>query len=240
MTNRIAEFKRFESQIITLPLLLHTQQYLQLVLNKEVSLTKTKALNRVTLKKIAQFIPLASDAFEVRLEREWPYVELIDTLCDLAKLTQNRKDKKTLLKRGKDFLNDPPGIQLLVLFQTFWQGLDWAFLTYRVSEPEIATRLQENQTHCLLILYELDSWMDVGEFCSFVKHRLNLGKDENPEFKFSLSEALILRVLLKNLALFGLLEIKTENDFSRDGTMRMSELGKEVCKIIFTHLNIEF
>jgi hypothetical protein len=156
---------------------------------------------------------------------------LIDALCGISKLTQNRKGKKILTKNGKEFLAYRPEIQLLLTFQTFFQDLDWEFFCYIQRDFDLVPRLQTNRLNALLFLYEIPDWIDLNGFCSFVSDKLEIANQEA-------GISVIYRVFLKHLHLFGLVEIQKQSNFPLAGTVRLSELGRAVSRVIFEPIGL--
>ncbi len=114
-------------QIIILQDLIKLLRFLE---NNEAKLTTTGNFNLKTIAEIGIIIELPEHfkEYPIKSEYEWGYLEYLDVLGQLMKLTANRKHYRRLTKSGKEYLAKLPQEQFLLLFEAYWHKLNWAFL----------------------------------------------------------------------------------------------------------------
>lgn len=231
MTHRIPEFIEFESDIQAIPLIGHVRFFLDQVQQKKIQLTEIEAITPESMHQLSTHIPAPNEGWPSDDMADWPYLEFIDGLCHGAQLTQNRKGEKVLTKAGKEFVTASPEVQLLVLFQTFWQHLDWSFFVYQENEVEPVIRLQDNQNECLHLLVEIGNWCDIPEFCNVLAAKL---WDENDSsIKQDRVARLVFEVFLNNLNQFGLVEFELNSDPDVYlGRVRLGAFGHRVSTVV--------
>jgi len=83
---------------------------LDFLANNEAKLTGTGNFNLKTIADIGAILGLPDHFKEcpIRSEREWPYLEYLDVLSQIMKLTIKRNHYRRLTKNGKDYLKKPP------------------------------------------------------------------------------------------------------------------------------------
>lgn len=225
MTSRLTELVAFEQEISSSPFLGQVIFFLKLANQKGLCLDPQGDLDGGSLDRISAGIPGATND-GIDLAR-------IDALCNIGKFIRDRNGYRELTSKGKLFLNDHPEMQLLVLFQFFWNALDWQFFVTLENHAEIARRLQDNQVSCLALLVAFPDGVDSGEFCKVLAEKLMddqlFGFDQS---QLKVAERVVYDVLLKHLELFGFVTLIPATPDRLGDHVSLTPLGRIVSNIV--------
>lgn|GEM_PF-5152916 len=132
------------------------RQFLEFLDKNPAKLTKTKNL---TLKWLDEFSratgilgTIDENGFKRHNQQEWPEVDIVAVLADIAKLTMNRKGVKIITKNGREYLNKDISGQINILFGTYWSRLDWRYLFPYGEDKNAAYYLQNGREYILEVL----------------------------------------------------------------------------------------
>lgn len=209
----MSALKECRPQINNVIFFQHFLAFLGLLKENRAKLTQTKKLSLKVMDQIAQFIPKPAHFTEegpLRTESEWWYLELIDILAEIMKLTANRKGYRLLAKKGRTYLQAPIEEQYFQLFQAYWERLNWGYL-FNCSSDEPAEILQMARESAARTLIGFDKdqaeFVDFYEFAEFLRIDLDLKvinylNEELPER----ARDRVRQVFIEPLELFGILE----------------------------------
>lgn len=234
----MSALKERGSQINQVIFFQHFIAFLGFLKENRAKLTQTKKLSLKVMDRIAQFIPKPAhftEEWPLRTESEWWYLELIDILAEIMKLTANRKGHRLLAKKGRTYLQAPVEEQYLQLFQAYWERLNWAYL-FNCSSDGPAEILQMAREYVARTLTGFNKdqagFIDFYEFAEFLRIDLDLKvinylNEELPER----ARDCVRQVFIGPLELFGILELKEEkNEYGYDKlkSFKLTDLGQGV------------
>lgn len=245
----MSALKEHSSQINNVIFFQHFIAFLGFLKENRAKLTQTKKISLKVMDQIAQFIPKPAhftEEWPLRTESEWWYLELIDILAEIMKLTANRKGHRILTKIGASYLQAPLEEQYYQLFRTYWERLNWAYLFSSSSnEPaEILQMVRDYAGRTLLgFSKDSDDFMDFFSFAEFLRTDLDLKvinylNVELPER----ARDCVQQVFIEPLELFGVLELKEEKSeygYDKLKSFKLTDLGKTLLTSIIGKENTE-
>jgi len=142
-------------------LLQNMWQFLEFLEKRPAKLTQTKNL---TLKWLDDFSKATGilgtvdeNGFKRMNQQEWPEVDIAAVIAELAKLTMNRKGIKIITKKGRDYLAKDISSRTNILFDAYWNRLDWRYIfPYGEEDKNAAYYLQKAREYALGVLQDLD------------------------------------------------------------------------------------
>ena len=157
--------------------------FLEYLKNNPAKLTQTKNL---TLKWLDDFSKVTGilgtvdeNGFKRMNQQEWPEVDIAAVIAELAKLTMNRKGSKLITKKGREYLVKDISNQTNILFDTYWNLLDWRYIFPYGEDKNAAFYLQRAREYILDMMRDLDrkhgkGKIDLFDFSEILRKTLGL------------------------------------------------------------------
>ena len=164
------------------PLLKNMRLFLEFLSKNPAKLTQTKNLNLKWLNELSNVIefPEYFKKYKIllRSQTEWREVDMVAVLAEVARFTTNRKNKKTITKYGREFLQKNIEDQTDWLFDVYWNRLNWRYIFPNGGDINAACQLQKDRDYAMSLMFEKDKKNNEGQidFMEFAEQlRASLG-----------------------------------------------------------------
>ena len=183
---------------------------------RPLGLTKTGNLKRAEIYYFGEHFAIdiyhrntnGTIMFPIRTEYEAPHLLRIRLIARVMKLVYSRKSTLLLSKKGKIFLDQSPPTRFDEMIHSYFIHCNWGYM--HPTLYELARTLQEEQFHFWnYFLQQQNKPIDFQQFVQGVSFYFGLKttNDYHNDVQWALEY-----VLIKDLALFDLLDVKTVKD----------------------------
>jgi len=199
---------------------------------KNLQLKSLAEINESLIRKRPMEEKVGKYIFRVRSQNEMYYIQTIDALAQVLKLTRKSKGRLRIAREKKFFDSLPPRVKFNLIWRGYIHYLNWAYLQYLENSDKIAQTLQDNQEFLWLLLRNFDieaneSWISLNFTLETIRKNFKISWQTVMGDDFDLARWGIKLVLFKDL--LETLDLVQTNETSKK--FRFTDLGRKIIRL---------